>query len=86
MENINNVPFSFDRNVSKLIAKLGISHANNSFADGITLTNTVINNYFKVSDESEEPAVDNFTFPFTYMTKGNGLKTVTLHLINDEIT
>jgi hypothetical protein len=42
MENINNTPFSFDRNTSKWIAKLGTSHTNNSFADGITLSNNII--------------------------------------------
>lgn len=42
MENINNMPFSFNRNTSKWIAKLGVSHADNSFADGITLTNNII--------------------------------------------
>lgn len=42
MENINNLPFSFNRNTSKWIAKLGVSHAENSFADGITLTNNII--------------------------------------------
>lgn len=44
MENVNNIPFSFNRNTSKWIAKLGISHADNSFADGITLTNNIIEN------------------------------------------
>jgi len=44
MENINNIPFSFNRNTSKWIAKLGTSHTNSSFADGITLTNSIINN------------------------------------------
>jgi hypothetical protein len=44
MENINNIPFSFDRNTSKWVAKLGTSHANNSFADGITLSNNIIEN------------------------------------------
>lgn len=44
MENINNIPFSFNRDTSKWIAKLGTSHVDNSFADGITLTNNVINN------------------------------------------
>ena len=44
MENINNVPFSFNRNTSKWIAKLGVSHADNSFADGITLTNNIMEN------------------------------------------
>lgn len=44
MENINNIPFSFDRNTSKWVAKLGTSHADNSFADGITLSNNIIEN------------------------------------------
>jgi len=60
MENINNVPFSFDRNVSKWIAKLGVSHADNSFADGITLSNNVINNYFLSGDVKQ--VVDNTHF------------------------
>lgn len=42
MENINNIPFSFNRDTSKWIAKLGTSHADNSFADGITLTSVII--------------------------------------------
>ena len=45
MENINNVPFSFDRNTSKWIAKLGTSHTENSFADGITLNNVIVDDY-----------------------------------------
>ena len=61
MEDINNIPFSFDRNVSKWIAKLGVSHADNSFADGITLTNTVINNY-----SINSTVVNNLTFTFNY--------------------
>jgi hypothetical protein len=43
MENINNIPFSFNRDTSKWIAKLGTSHSESSIADGITLSNTVIN-------------------------------------------
>lgn len=41
-ENIYNQYFSFDRNTSKWISKLGISTANNDFSDGITLDNTII--------------------------------------------
>jgi hypothetical protein len=63
MENINNIPFSFDRNVSKWIAKLGTSHEDNSFADGITLSNTVINNYFR---DNSKKVVDKFSYNFTY--------------------
>ena len=72
MEDINNIPFSFDRNVSKWIAKLGVSHADNSFADGITLTNTVVNNYV-----SDGEVVDKFTYNFTYKTKSGDMKTIT---------
>ena len=42
MENINNIPFSFNRDTSKWVAKLGVSHTDNSFADGITLSNVII--------------------------------------------
>jgi hypothetical protein len=65
MEDINNVPFSFDRNVSKWIAKLGTSHADNSFADGITLTNTIIGNDGSV----------NTKYNFSYKTKNGTIKT-----------
>jgi hypothetical protein len=47
MENINNIPFSFDRDTSKWIAKLGVSHSENSFADGVTLTNVIIEDTFR---------------------------------------
>lgn len=43
-ENINNMYFSFDRNTSKWIAKLGVSHSNNDFSDGVTLSNNIIPN------------------------------------------
>lgn len=42
MQSIDNIPFSFDRNTSKIIAKLGTSHTASSFADGITLSNVII--------------------------------------------
>lgn len=41
-ENIENQYFSFDRNTSKNIAKLGISIQGNSFSDCITLSNVLI--------------------------------------------
>ena len=41
-ENIYNQYFSFDRNTSKYIAKLGISKTDNSFSDGVTLEDNVI--------------------------------------------
>lgn len=43
-ENISNQYFSFDRNTSKWITKLGISHSDNNFSDGATLSNNIIPN------------------------------------------
>ena len=42
MENIDNIPFSFDRNTQKAISKLGVSNHNNDFSDGVTLSNNVM--------------------------------------------
>lgn len=50
-ENIYNQYFSFDRNTSKWIAKLGVSHTDNDFADGVTLSNNVIPNEAKAGYE-----------------------------------
>lgn len=74
MENINNVPFSFDRNTSKWIAKLGTSHANSSFADGITLTNVVIDDTFRENGS----ATSNTNIPVTYIAKDGSQKTLTV--------
>lgn len=41
-ENIYNQFFSFDRNTSKWISKLGVSRFGNDFSDGITLENNII--------------------------------------------
>ena len=43
MENIDNVPFSFDRDTLKAIGKLGVGNHNNDFSDGVTLSNNIIN-------------------------------------------
>ena len=40
--NVYNQYFSFDRNTSKWIAKLGVSSSNNELSDGITLENNII--------------------------------------------
>jgi hypothetical protein len=55
MQNIDNIPFSFDRNTVKAISKLGVSDHNNDFSDGITLSNNVLyvsDDGFTVSDKS----------------------------------
>lgn len=41
-ENIYNQFFSFDRNTSKQIAKLGVSETKSQFADGITISDPII--------------------------------------------
>lgn len=41
-ENIYNQYFSFDRNTSKWITKLGVSKHGNDFSDGVTLGQNVI--------------------------------------------
>ena len=62
MENINNIPFSFNRDTSKWIAKLGTSHCDNSFADGITLTSVIM----------DEPII---TIDIPYITNKGKLST-----------
>ena len=76
MENINNIPFSFNRDSSKWIAKLGTSHTENSFADGITLSNNIINNenINKSYVEGEQTISyksysDTYRFPVTFVNK-----------------
>ena len=73
MENINNIPFSFDRNTSKWIAKLGNSHSENSFADGITLTNVIIEDSLK---DDDGPAVKNLKIPVRYLKKDGTWQTL----------
>ena len=69
MENINNIPFSFNRDTSKWIAKLGTSHSTSSFADGITLTNVVFD------PTLDERVVQNISVPISYLTKNGTYKT-----------
>jgi hypothetical protein len=49
IENIDNIPFSFDRDTVKAISKLGVSDHGNDFSDGVTLTNNVVDN---ISDKT----------------------------------
>ena len=72
MENINNTPFSFDRNTSKWIAKLSTSHTESSFADGITLSNVIIEN---IENENGE-VVTNFKAYIPYVNKYGKLGTI----------
>lgn len=78
MENINNVPFSFNRDTSKWVAKLGTSHAESSFADGITLTNVIIEDSYRENGA----AVNNLHIPIKYLTKDGEWKTLYAHADN----
>lgn len=42
MQNIDNIPFSFDRDTVKAIGKLGVSDHANDYSDGVTLSNNVM--------------------------------------------
>lgn len=67
-ENIYNQYFSFDRNTSKWISKLGISHANNDFSDGVVLSENTIPNNAKSGDIIGKLDLANRTLP-----EGNGI-------------
>lgn len=79
MENINNIPFSFNRDTSKWIAKLGTSHTESSFADGITLSNVLLENL--ENDKGE--VVTNFRVPVSYINKKGEWVTTNYSIAND---
>lgn len=62
-ENIYNQYFSFDRNTSKWITKLGISKTDSDFADGVTLSNNIIPNDAKAGDVVGYLSLSNRTIP-----------------------
>lgn len=70
-ENIYNQYFSFDRNTSKWITKLGISNAGNDFSDGVCLSNNIIPNNAKSGYRIGELSLANRTLP-----EGEGINTV----------
>ena len=47
MENIDNIPFSFNRDTVKAISKLGIGNHKSDFADGVTLSNNVVDVHYE---------------------------------------
>ena len=69
-ENIYNQYFSFDRNTSKWITKLGVSHSDNDFSDGVVLSNNVIPNDSKSGDQVGNLSLANRTLP-----EGEGVNT-----------
>jgi len=66
-ENIYNQYFSFDRNTSKWIAKLGVSKHDNDFSDGVTLDDNEITG----DGWSTTLNLDNRNLP-----SGTGIKTI----------
>lgn len=70
-ENIYNQYFSFDRNTSKWIAKLGVSQSGNDFSDGVTVDNVIItdNNYQATLSLSNRnlPTGDGATYTINYV-------------------
>ena len=67
MQNIDNIPFSFNRDTVKSIAKLGISDHDNDYSDGVTLTNNILH----VKDSQFD--VVNKDLKLTYLDK-QGIK------------
>lgn len=62
-ENIYNQYFSFNRDTSKWISKLGVSHHGNDFSDGITLSENVFANTLKAGTSIGQLYLDNRTLP-----------------------
>ena len=62
-ENIYNQYFSFDRNTSKWISKLGVSHIGNDFSDGVVISNNIIPNEAKSGYRIGELSLANRTIP-----------------------
>ena len=63
-ENISNIFFSFDRNTSKSISKLGVSNNSYLYADGITLENNIIES----SDYSSQLIIKGKDYPIKEVT------------------
>lgn len=57
MQNIDNIPFSFNRDTTKAIGKLGVSDHGNDYSEGVTLSNNVM--------DIINPVLDELTHSFT---------------------
>ena len=68
LQNIDNIPFSFDRNTLKAIGKLGVSNHDNDFSDGITLTNNIL---YVTKDDNQQYSftVNKYTPELTYINE-----------------
>ena len=67
MANIDNIPFSFDRDIVKGLGKLGVSKIGNDFSDGIVLSNNIIPNSLSVY-QIGKLGLSNRILPFTNNT------------------
>lgn len=86
--NIDNIFFSFNRDTSKWISKLGISKENNNFADGIVLSENIIYPSNIEPDLSQTKPGDEDIAPFVVgeqQTTKQKIKIGKLNLVNINI-
>lgn len=87
-ENIYNQLFTFDRNTSKWIAKLGISKQSSDFADGIVLDENVFNNDLKEKQKIGKLSIANRNLPnnckITYQLERDNFRNDTLFDIHQD--
>ena len=69
-DNIYNEHFSFNRDVSKWIAKLGVSKSGNDFSNGIVLSDNIIKSYNPISVAISDYILDQDGNPIPF-TSGN---------------
>lgn len=72
MANIDNIPFSFDRDVLKGLGKLGVSKIGNDFSDGIVLSNNIIPNSLSTY-KIGKLGLANRVLPFTNNTNNDAI-------------
>lgn len=92
-ENIYNQYFSFNRDTSKWISKLGVSHHGNDFSDGITLSENIFDNALKAGtnigqlylDNRTLPTGENITISITYSLEHDNFKNYEKFGITDPI-
>ena len=78
-ENISNQFFTFDRNTSKWITKLGLSNENSDFKDGVVLSNNIIPYHKTTFEPVLQSTSDQITAPSSWTEIGK------LNLANRQI-
>lgn len=95
MQNIDNIPFSFNRDTVKSIARLGVGDHNNDYSDGITLSNNVLyitDDSFEIKDKeldisyiNKQGKEEKYTYLETIPSDDNSYNdTVTLKSLIDQ--